>query len=168
MEQHWLSALDFVRSACAWHRAAHHDAQVAAPTLAPRCRGSCLAAGAEPVFPPRECKVRAKTRSSQPMGTIEQRCTFSERGTRRCQQHNRLPGSKKCYRLPRISLKRNGWLLALVLVVTLWGAPSHSLNVKFPDGSDRIVAGTITVPQGPFVLLSFSGGSLPRPLYPMS
>ena len=168
MEQHLLSALDYVRSACAWHRAARHDKRVAAPTSAPRCRRSCVAAGAEPLFIPRECKIRAKTCSSHPVDAIEQNCTFSEHGTRRCQQHHRLLGSEKCYCLPRISWRRNRWLLALVLVVTLWGAPSHSLNVKFPDGSDRIVSGTITVPQGPFVLLSFSGGSLPPPLYPLS
>ena len=51
-----------------------------------------------------------------------------------------------------------GAVLLLVLNLVTWGLPAaQAVNILYPDGAEMANVGVISVPQGPFVLLSFSG-----------
>lgn len=48
--------------------------------------------------------------------------------------------------------------LLVVTALVLWTTPEvEALNVQYPDGTEMLYGGTVTVPQGKLVLLDFSG-----------
>lgn len=50
------------------------------------------------------------------------------------------------------------WTFLFALNLCMWGLPGAlAVDILFPDGVDMANVGVINVPQGPFVLLSFSG-----------
>jgi len=94
------------------------------------------------------------------------------------------PGGASCQRdsmegadyARRGGSKRNAWLsaakmrqqnlrcrraaLIMTLLLALHAHPAvDALNIQFPDGTDMMYQGTITVPRGNIVLLAFSGRS---------
>ena len=78
------------------------------------------------------------------------------RGERGGGSHSRRTGRAAC--------AIGTWML-LALVLVLPGAPSvDAINIFLTDGVERPIGGVVNVPQGPLVLLQFSGRSSSPPL----
>lgn len=70
-------------------------------------------------------------------------------------------GQKRCYSIQATHRKAKldfGKVLLFVLNLVVLGSPgARAVNILYPDGAAMANVGVISVPQGPLVLLSFSG-----------